>query len=238
MSEAERDLNSSGSDESDAPIVFAEDMKEIISSTPTAKGIHYKTKHHLEFDCELAGEYQPQNVNTVLTSFVLLKEQGYLCDSTIAESFAAVNNELNNTFMNVTKITGPKGRWQTVQTNPTIVCDTGHNQGAWQHISQQLGQVKCRQMRIVFGMMKDKDVYSVMEMLPKQAVYYFTKASTSRALPETSLKIFGEQMGLQGNSYPTVENACKAALEEAHPDDFIFVGGSTYVVADFMKTRI
>ncbi|MBP5340386.1 MAG: bifunctional folylpolyglutamate synthase/dihydrofolate synthase [Prevotella sp.] len=224
--------------ESDAPIVFAEDEPEIISSTPTAKGIHYKTKHHLEFDCELAGEYQPQNVNTVLTSFVLLKERGYLCDSTMAEDYAAVINELNNTFMNVTKITGLKGRWQTVQTNPTVVCDTGHNQGAWQHISLQLGQVNCRQMRIVFGMMKDKDIYSVMELLPKQAVYYFTKASTNRALPETSLKIFGEQMGLQGNSYPTVEKAFKAALEESHPDDFIFVGGSTYVVADFMKTRI
>ena len=93
-------------------------------------------------------------------------------------------------------------------------------------------------MRIVFGMMHDKDVHSVMEQLPKQAVYYFTKASTSRALPETSLQMFGEQMGLHGECYPNVEQAFNAALQEAHPDDFIFVGGSTYVVADFMKSRI
>lgn len=224
--------------EANAPIIFAEDEQEVVSSIHTGRSIHYKTKHNQEFDCELTGDYQPHNMNTVLTALAQLKSQGCLGDSSHTGSAEAENDELNYSFMHVTDITGLRGRWETVQTQPTVVCDTGHNQGAWQHIGQQLAEVKCRQMRIVFGMMHDKDVHSVMEQLPKQAVYYFTKASTSRALPETSLQMLGEQMGLHGECYPNVEQAFNAALQEAHPDDFIFVGGSTYVVADFMKSRI
>lgn len=217
-----------------APIIFAQDEQEVVSSTFTGKSIRYQTKHGEEFECELTGDYQPRNMNTVLTALAQLKERGCLCDKLRTDT----NDVLNHAFMNVTSITGLRGRWETIQTHPTVVCDTGHNQGAWQHIGQQLAHVNCRQLRIVFGIMKDKDFNSVMEQLPKQAIYYFTKASTSRGLPETSLKLLGEQMGLHGESYPTVEKAFLAAKEDAHPDDFIFVGGSTYVVADFMKSRI
>ena len=135
-------------------------------------------------------------------------------------------------------MTGLKGRWQVVRKNPTVVCDTGHNVAAWEYLSRQLSNVKCRELRIVFGLVGDKDVYGVMSLLPKNATYYYTKGSTKRAFPETSLKVFGDQFGLSGESYPTMAEAYQAAMSGATSDDFIFVGGSTYVVADFLKTRI
>ena len=87
-------------------------------------------------------------------------------------------------------------------------------------------------------MVEDKDIISVMNMLPKNATYYYTKGSTKRAFPETSLKVFGEQFGLKGECYPTVDKAYEAALQNATSEDVIFIGGSTYVVADFLKSRI
>jgi dihydrofolate synthase/folylpolyglutamate synthase len=87
-------------------------------------------------------------------------------------------------------------------------------------------------------MVDDKDIYGVMSLLPKSAIYYFTKASTPRAMSEQAVMIFGQQMGLNGTSYPTVAEACTAALGAASSDDFIFIGGSNYVVADFLKTRV
>ena len=93
-------------------------------------------------------------------------------------------------------------------------------------------------MHIVFGMVDDKDVYGVMSLLPKDATYYFTKANSKRAFPETSLKVFGDQFGLQSECFPSVEAAYKKALASAAGDDFIFIGGSTYIVAEFMKSRV
>ena len=145
---------------------------------------------------------------------------------------------MSNAFKNVTKITGLMARWQTVRENPRVICDTGHNPGAWEYLSQQLQNMNCQNLRIIFGMVEDKDVYNVMALLPKNATYFFTKGSTKRAFPETSLKIFGDQFGLKGECYPTVVEAYQAAMQGATSEDVIFIGGSTYIVADFLKTRI
>lgn len=222
--------------EANAPISFAEDEQEIESWRLTPEGcLHYTAKHLGEFECELTGDYQPRNMNTAVVALHKLVDMGYMADCIIPENKRKIQSEMNRVFRNVMKGTGLQGRWQTVRTNPTVVCDTGHNPGAWEYLSKQLAAVKCRQMRIVFGMVEDKDVYSVMALLPKQATYFYTKGSTRRAFPETSLKVFGEQQGLHGECFPTVEQAYKAALSGAKSDDFIFIGGSTYVVADFMK---
>ena len=93
-------------------------------------------------------------------------------------------------------------------------------------------------MHIIFGMLDDKDIYNIMSMLPKNATYYFTKANTKRALPEQSLMVFGQQFGLNGSSYPDVASAYSAAIKVAEKEDFIFVGGSNYVVAEFLKSRV
>jgi dihydrofolate synthase/folylpolyglutamate synthase len=140
-------------------------------------------------------------------------------------------------FLNVCDITGLKGRWQVVRANPTVITDIGHNVGAWQYLSEQLKALKCRQLHIVFGIVGDKDIYGVMSMLPKDAIYYFTKAYTPRALPEQSVLVFGQQFGLNGECYPTVAEAYSAAMRAAENNDIIFVGGSNYVVADFLNTR-
>jgi len=98
--------------------------------------------------------------------------------------------------------------------------------------------VKCEKMHIVFGMVNDKDIDSVLEMLPKQAIYYFTKAETKRALNEQSIRLLAVNHGLSGNSYSSVDKAYRAAMEQAGENDFVFVGGSSYVVGDFLKTCI
>ena len=224
--------------EANAEIIYAEDEQEIVSWRLTPDGyMHYTAKHLGEFECELTGSYQPRNMNTVVVALHKVVDMGYMADCIEPENNRKIQTEMNSAFKNVVKTTGLQGRWQTVRQHPTVVCDTGHNPGAWEYLSKELAAVKCRQLRIVFGMVEDKDVYAVMSVLPKEATYFFTKGSTKRAFPETSLKVFGEQFGLKGDCYPTVEQAYKAAMEGASSDDFIFVGGSTYVVADFMKMR-
>lgn len=224
--------------EAKAPITFAEDEDEILSATPVQGGMQYKARHFADFMGELMGAYQKKNTNTVVVAMRKLADMGYLCDYNNPDNTHKYQKEMNEAFSNVGSITGLMGRWQVVRKSPTIVCDTGHNVGGWEWLSKQLETVNCKEMRIIFGMVEDKDVYSVMALLPKNATYYFTKGSTKRAFPETSLKVFGNQFGLKGESYPTVAEAYKAAMTSASTEDFIFVGGSTYIVADFLKTCV
>lgn len=225
--------------EKNAPIYYAEDEQEITSAENTEDGyIHYKAVHLGEFDCELTGEYQPHNMNTAVVAMHRLVERGYLADCIEEEYKRIIAEEMSNAFKNVTKITGFMGRWQTIRENPRVICDTGHNPAAWTYLGKQLANLKCHELHIVFGMVEDKDVYSVMSLLPKNARYFFTKGSTKRAFPETSLKIFADQFDLKGECYPTVSEAYEAAMQGATSEDVIFIGGSTYVVADFLKTRI
>ena len=225
--------------EKNAPIYYAEDEKEIVSAEETEDGyFHYKAAHLGEFDCELTGEFQPRNMNTAVVALHRLVERGYLADCIDEKNKQLIAEEMSNAFKNVTKITGLMARWQTVRENPRVICDTGHNPAAWTYLGRQLANLECHELHIVFGMVEDKDVYSVMALLPKNARYFFTKGSTKRAFPETSLKIFGDQFGLKGECYPTVAEAYEAAMQGATSEDVIFVGGSTYVVADFLKSRI
>jgi dihydrofolate synthase/folylpolyglutamate synthase len=225
-------------EEMEAPIYYAEDEHEIVSAEHHDEYIHYKAQHLGEFDCELTGEFQPRNMNTVVVALHRLVDMGYLADCIEEHNIRLIAEEMSNAFKNVTKITGLMARWQTVRENPRVICDTGHNPGAWEYLSQQLQNMNCQNLRIIFGMVEDKDVYNVMALLPKNATYFFTKGSTKRAFPETSLKIFGDQFGLKGECYPTVVEAYQAAMQGATSEDVIFIGGSTYVVADFLKTRI
>ncbi|MBQ8486098.1 MAG: bifunctional folylpolyglutamate synthase/dihydrofolate synthase [Prevotella sp.] len=225
--------------ESDAPIYYSEDEGEVLSDEflPDGGGIYYKTKHLGDFKGELCGSYQIKNTRTVLTVLNELVKQGFLCQVDSPQTRLVVQKEMSEAFLHVTNITGLKGRWQTVRTNPTVICDTGHNVGAWEYLSKQLNTLKCEHLHIVFGMVDDKDIYGVMSLLPKEATYYFTKATTKRALPEQSVQVFGQQFELSGECYPTVEEAFSAAMKAAGNKDCIFVGGSSYVVADFLKTR-
>ncbi len=223
--------------EAKAPIVYAEDEQEIVSSTVAPEGRIYKAKHLGEFKGELQGDYQEKNMNTVVVAMHQLVNLGYMCDCIDPDNNRKIQLEMCEALQNVSTITGLMGRWQVVRRSPLVVCDTGHNIGAWKYLSKQIESVKCKHLRIVFGMVGDKDVYGVMALLPKNATYYYTKGSTKRAFPEMSLKVFGDQFGLQGECYPGVKEAYQAAISGASSDDFIFVGGSNYIVSDFLKSR-
>ena len=216
-----------------APIIFAEDDMEVISAQPTEDGgMHYETRHVGVLEGDLGGIYQQKNMNTVLHTLKVIEQLGYL-------SYPGRNCiELHNGIRQVCNNTGLMGRWQTVRQTPRVVCDTGHNVGGWQYLSRQLSMVKCEKMHIIFGMVNDKDINSVLELLPKQAIYYFTKANSKRALDEQSVRLLAVNHGLSGNCYPSVDKAYTAALEQAGDHDFVFVGGSSYVVGDFLKTCI
>lgn len=225
--------------EMEAPIVFADENNKILSyQLLTEKGIEYNTLQGIKFKAELGGEYQVKNTNTILHVIRLLEQQGYLCDSEIETNKPLVKKEIEEAFTQVSRLTGLQGRWQIIRTKPLVICDTGHNVGGWQYLSKQIKETPHNHLHIVFGMVDDKDIYGVMTLLPKDATYYYTKADNKRALSEQSIKIFGEQLGLQGETYPTVKDAYTAALNAATKDDFIFVGGSSYVVGDFLKSRI
>ena len=225
--------------EMEAPIIFAEDEPEVLSAEPQSEGgMHYQTKHLGEFDGDLGGIYQKQNMNTVLFALKELRQQGYLSGAIEGKAYERDRIELTDAVGNVAKLTGLMGRWQTVNQTPKVVCDTGHNVGGWIYLSRQLAAVQCQQMHIIFGMVDDKDIDKVLDLLPKHAKFYFTKAQSKRALNETIVKGKAKEHGLNGSAYPTVNEAYKAAYRSASANDFIFVGGSSYVVGDFLKDCI
>ncbi len=179
-------------------------------------------------DFELKGSYQTRNLQTILCAANQLEE----IEKHNVENIVSV---IPQALSHVCQNTGLMGRWQTLHEQPLVVCDTGHNPAAWQYLAPQITSQPCRQLRIVFGMVDDKDIDTVLAMLPKHACYYFTQASTHRAIPAERVAELARHHQLNGNTYPTVAQAFQAAFADAHPDDFIFVGGSSYVVADLLS---
>ena len=224
--------------ETKAPIVFAEDHPEVKSVKLQDNTMQYQTAHYGTIQGELTGLYQEKNANTILTAIRLLEELGYMYRFSDNSKSEVKGKEIAEGFMSVCETTGLKGRWQVLSKEPFVVCDTGHNVGGWKYLSQQIAQVRCKKKHIVFGMVDDKDIEGVFNLLPKEATYYFAKADNKRAVSETVLQIIGEQHGLNGGAYPTVKEAYKSAMKEAETDDFVFIGGSTYVVADLLKNGI
>ncbi len=214
-------------DEMDAPMCFAED-EGIISSYEFCNdgGIDYETAFgHIHG--ELGGACQVKNAATILCAIGIFRHK---------TDYIITDENIRNGFANVCETTGLMGRWQTLNKIPKVVCDTGHNIGGFEYISQQLQSQNCTTLRIVMGMVNDKDINGVLSMLPKNATYYFTQASVKRALDHTEVKRLAAIHQLYGESYPTVIEAYKKALSDAAEDDFIYVGGSSFVVADLLTS--
>ena len=208
-----------------APITFAEDRP---SKSPL-KGdlLSFSFKEELEKVRALQGLCQEKNQQTILTSVRLLRERG------IEISDEAVKRG----FKEVVTMTGLMGRWQILNKKPLTICDTAHNKGGLEYIFRHLALLPHRRLHIVFGMVSDKDVNAVLAMMPKDAVYYFTQASVQRAMPanqlaEKALSIFNFQCSI----YNDVESAYLAAKQNATAEDIIYIGGSTFVVADLLKS--
>ena len=209
-----------------APIHLAEEEQLLIRSEVNAQGKRiYQTQVYADLEGELGGLCQEKNTNTLMSAIRVLQHIGYTINEVhVREGFA-----------NVCSLTGLMGRWQKIQDTPRTYCDTGHNKAGIQYIVEQLRHQSYRHLHIVIGMVNDKDISGVLALLPKEATYYFTKASVSRALDEHEVQRLAGETGLQGNTYPTVNEAYEAARAQAQADDFIFVGGSTFIVADLLN---
>lgn len=204
-----------------SPILFAEEDPEILSSTNITNGlISYTTAHYGIIESELTGNYQAKNANTILCALRLL-------------GFSNLE-AIQKGFRHVCQLTGLNGRWQILNQSPLTICDTGHNVCGWQYLTQQISQQQCHKKHIVFGMVDDKDIDKVMDLLPHDAHYYWTQATTHRAIAYDIVAQKGAQHDLQGTSFKNVPEAYAAAIQQATPSDFIFIGGSSYVVADLL----
>lgn len=211
-----------------SPIILSDESSLVISSESNINNTRiYQTKPYKNLLGELGGLCQEKNTNTILTAITQLNDLGYnLSEENVRKGFA-----------NVCELTGLMGRWQKLNNCPTLICDTGHNVGGISYIINQLKQQSYKRLHIVMGMVNDKDVSGVLAMMPKEAIYYFTKASVKRALNEDQLSTLGKAYSIHGMSYPDVIAATRAALEAATEDDFIFVGGSSFIVADLLNGK-
>jgi dihydrofolate synthase/folylpolyglutamate synthase len=186
--------------------------------------MEFHTPEFGRFTCELEGSFQRQNVQTVLTALHHLKKQHIRIPQSV----------VGRGFGNVMTLTGLTGRWQTLQTSPTVICDIGHNPAAWTYLSQLLKLKACAYIHtyMIIGLSNDKDVDGILSLLPTDARYYFTQVASGRALPAQTLAEKARQYGLNSSSHDTVANAVKTALDSAVSNDLIFIGGSAFIVAE------
>lgn len=174
----------------------------------------------------LRGYCQERNRQTITTALATLLMDQHLLFTV---------DDVRRGFAEVCALTGLRGRWETISAEPLTICDTGHNVGGWQYIVPQLRDVaRGRTLRMVFGMAGDKDISTVLTMLPKDAVYYFCNASVKRALAADAIARQAADHELKGRAAGTVSEAYASALAESCPTDVIFVGGSSFVVADLL----
>lgn len=205
-----------------SPIIFASEEGIIKSFEKDETGFILDTQKYTELSFELGGFAQIKNAATILTTINELVKIGYnIPDSSVYSGFAEV-----------CELTGLMGRWQVLQETPRVICDTGHNVGGITYIVEQLKSEKFDTLHFILGMVNDKDISTVLSLLPKDATYYFTRASIARALDENELKSKAEEYSLNGSAYNTVEKAVHAALDQAKENDLIFIGGSNFTVGE------
>jgi dihydrofolate synthase / folylpolyglutamate synthase len=211
-----------------APIVFADaelralDFKirnnKLFLSVYQNSEIKYKN-----LQSDLTGVYQHKNILTVLKTLAVLNEKTEI----------KINQEaIYKGISQVKKQTGLQGRWQTLSKNPLVICDTGHNEAGIAEVIKNIAQTPYQNLHIVFGMVKDKDISKVLSLMPKNATYYFCKPDLERGLAADELKEQAATFNLSGNSYASVAEAKERAIQSADPKDLVFIGGSTFVVAE------
>lgn len=175
-----------------------------------------------EYESDLKGAYQQKNKKTVIATIQILQQLGW--------KIAA--NHIKKGLLNVVNNTGLMGRWQVLSKQPFTVCDTGHNEAGIKLILAQINQQSFEKLHFVLGVVNDKDIANILQLLPKNATYYFCQAKIPRALEVSILTEKAAAVGLSGTTFPTVEAAYQAAQKNATAQDMIFIGGSTFVVAE------
>ncbi|MFK5958254.1 MAG: folylpolyglutamate synthase/dihydrofolate synthase family protein [Lutibacter sp.] len=176
------------------------------------------------YQSDLKGIYQIKNIKTALQTIHVLIQQGLI----ISEG------NIQKGFNNVVENTGLLGRWQLLNKKPKVICDTGHNKEGLSYVFEQLKQEPYNKLHIVLGVVNDKNLNSILPLFPKKATYYFCKPNIPRGLNESELQATCCKFNLVGNRYNSVNDAYKGALKSANNEDLIFIGGSTFVVAEVL----
>jgi dihydrofolate synthase/folylpolyglutamate synthase len=208
------------------PVVIGRKQEKIINDI--FKITAYNKKSKIFFSeinnniyCDLKGEYQNENINTTIKAIEVL-------------NWNIDNNNIYKGLKNVIKNTGLNGRWQIISKNPHIICDTGHNQDGIKNITKQLKKINFNNLHFIFGTVKDKNITEIIKLLPKEAIYYFCAAKIDRAFNASKLQAISLELNLQGNTYNSVKDAFNNAISNYKKDDLIFIGGSTFVVAEIL----
>ena len=205
-----------------AEVVYAEEQLKVEFVAFNHEKMIVKTSDNKMFRVGLCGEYQLKNTATVLVVLQRLAKKGFI----ISEK------QLESGLENVCEITGLMGRWQIIGQNPTIMADTCHNVAGVKEVIKQLKKGNYGKLKIIIGFVRDKDISKILEFLPMEAEYYYTQASIPRALPVKLLEQKAKSINLSGKAYISVEQAVKSAISDSKENDFIFIGGSNFIVGE------
>jgi len=218
--------------ENHAPLDFANDHYQVNGLERKADGLHLSINNKEDnstkaWHLDLAGGYQQKNILGVLCAIDQLRAMGFnLPEEQVAYGLSHVQES-----------TGLRGRWQTLSTNPWVICDTGHNEDGIREVLANLATLSYEQLHFVFGAMRDKDLSHILPQLPKDAIYYFAAPDMPRAMPADQLKELAATFGLQGQCYASISKAFLAAKDASKEKELIFIGGSTFVVADVLTNH-
>lgn len=210
------------------PVIIGETLPETkwifekIASERNAAITFAETIESSTYNSDLKGSYQQKNIKTVLTTLRILQQKGWNISK----------ENIKSGLLNTIKNTDLMGRWQVLNENPKVICDTGHNKEGLQLVMEQLSKEAFKNLHIVLGVVSDKDLASVLPLFPKDAIYYFCKPNIPRGLDASLLLSQARGFGLIGEEYISVKKAYLTAVEKASPNDLVFVGGSTFVVAE------
>lgn len=215
-----------------APLSFADAKRRVTGWTyekpllvAEVTKLHSDDKHYYHLD--LPGIYQTKNLVTVLEAVSVMKQGGWIIE----------DQQVEKALRQVKRLTGLHGRWETIREHPTLIADVAHNAAGMREVVSQLEIMTYRNLYIIMGMVKDKEIDKVLELLPKDAQYFFTRAQIERALPEEELTDAGNRHGLKGHSYPDVNTAIRAALAQAGKEDTLLVCGSVFVIGEIDAER-
>ena len=212
----------------DVPVVIGETLPqtkvvfERIASEKNTSITFAESLTDLDYVSDLKGVYQKKNIRTVLATLRVLQKKGW----NISEE------NIKDGLLNTIKNTGLMGRWQILSDKPKVVCDTAHNEDGLRLVMEQLKKEKYHRLHIVLGVVNDKDLTSILPLFPKDAIYYFCRPRVPRGLDASLLMVRAKEFGLNGEEYISVGKAYEAALSASSGADFIYVGGSTFVVAE------
>ena len=209
------------------PVVIGERQEEVVAvflnkAIETTSNIVFASENTTHYKTDLLGNYQKKNVLTALAAIEQLK------------GFDVSREQLQNGLLRVAQNTNLKGRWQILKEQPMVICDTAHNKEGLEIVLNQLRNLSYSRLHFVLGVVSDKDLERILPMFPTKATYYFCKPNIPRGLSEVILQEKASEFNLKGEKYESVEKAYSEALLNVNQNDMIYIGGSTFVVAEII----